>query len=254
LGKISEIIRLFGASRKHLPLGTPMLTSDQAREIAVKYILEKYGEEAVSEWVGEQECLLLFIPRSRKYLETRDPKYLWFGPGLRILDKRTAAIYEYGSSRHESERAVLDFNEDGRESSGKNEIDFLCSEENADTVRRLFPLFDRFKLYDIFIHQIHDELQLVKILFSLTLNYIVPKRDGRRIWRIPKSYTKELIEQRVRSVPPIVFSKLNSRKIFTFLGEIERETICEFDIKEHILQFHKTLSQEAPEEDYKLEW
>ncbi len=106
LFEVNKGDNFFETSRKRKPSETPLITSDQTQKIVEKYTIETFGEEAVPLWNGEKDCLLIFTPQSRRYLETRDDMDLWIGPGMCILDKRTAAIYPYGSSPRECEHAL----------------------------------------------------------------------------------------------------------------------------------------------------
>lgn len=77
----------------------PNSTKDYIR-IAREYLLKNIGDhiDVIEEYAEDLDDVFLFFYQSKKYLETRDEKYMLIGQGPMFIIKKDGRIIDYGSA------------------------------------------------------------------------------------------------------------------------------------------------------------
>jgi hypothetical protein len=55
--------------------------------------------------------------------------------------------------------------------------------------------------YDLVIHRVLDSVRTVEMILSFDLRYVEHEEAYGRVWRIPKRYTREVLESRLQRLP-----------------------------------------------------
>lgn len=128
------------------------------------------GLYVVEEWAIERDYGWVFIARNREFLVSQDP--LDFSGISSLVEKATGRIINFASAY----------------STEKNLKIYELGHRAHDNI-------------DILITEIVDLREVISLLMSLQLEYVVPEFECNIVWRVPKQYKYSQIRQLLCTLP-----------------------------------------------------
>lgn len=215
-----------------------MITIKEAFKIAQTYIHQNHKDcDILEEWVIDDDDVFVTRMASKKYIETRNHLDHLVGAGPIIIDKEDGYLIMYGSA-YSTERAVKDYR---------------TKKPKWNLIRVDFPSFDIQTNYNIKIEKKLHEEKLIDLLFRSLYGYIVAEVEGDTIWRVRHSYTKEVIKERLATLPTI-FTDLPPDSILNFYEKTKAEKIATYTLEEYIDVRKEWNVNRATKADYETKW
>lgn len=84
--------------------------------------------------------------------------------------------------------------------------------------------------HDLVISKINDYKKTRDLLMRLDLQYHIPEQEYGASWKIPRSFTKKMIDQRLNQLPCCFKNQEFVSKVDDFMAIINTEA-CEFELK-----------------------
>lgn len=215
-----------------------MLTTKDAFEIAQTYIEENYKDcDTQEEWIIDDDDIFVTHMASKKYIETRNHMDQFMGAGPIIIDKEDGYLIMYNSS-YSTERAIKDYR---------------AKKPRWKGIKVDFPFFDIQTKYNLKVETILHEEKLIDLLFRSLYGYIVAEVEGDTIWRVRHSYTKEMIKQRLETLPTI-FTDLPPESILSFYEKTKAAEIVTYTLEKYIDVRREWNVSRATKADYETKW
>jgi hypothetical protein len=180
-----------------------MIDFETAKEKVVQYANEKYGKTHKKEYVFDEKTPVIekqslwYISFIEKNLEERVD---WMGAAKGyIVDKVTGELFQPGS-RYSLKTWIWGF-----------ELGF------------------RDKCLDLTITKINNEEQTLKILGDFGINFVRPVLECGIIWKVPETYSKEELRERIRILPCTFENQGLTIKLWV-LKELESSKAFEYQV------------------------
>jgi len=223
------------------------MTSQEAKEIAERWIIDLHGPECaiVPQSIIEDDSYFVFQLNTKRYIETGGDCLGLLGGGPTVLDKRDGRIFPYGSG------------------SGMATMESCLEEhkmraERESVIRRSFPDYDMLRPCRVLLRKILDQRRLLELLESFELPYVIPEIETNTIWRVPKQYDKKLLRKRLSEPVPIVFGYAGAigsvNNLYQLLAPEGHRKLCEISIEDYHLQKKTNDPSKAKHEDLEPEW
>ena len=226
---------------------TTVVTSQEAKEIAERWVIDSHGPECaiVPQSIIEDDSYFVFQVNTKKYIETGGGCLGLLGGGPTVVGKRDGRIFPYNSG---SGMATMEnFLEEHR-----------MRDKRESLVRGSFPDYDMRKPYRVLIRKIYNSRRLLKLLESFELPYVIPEIETDTIWRVLKQYDKKLLRKRLSEPVPIVFGYMGAlgsvEHLYQLLAPEEHRKLCEISIEDYHLQKKTYDPSKARHEDLEPEW
>jgi len=163
------------------------------------------------------------------------PTEIYVGQGQIFINKIDNRFFVYGS---------------GNTNPKKDFIEKITTEKE---VRKIFSNFDIRKNYDVKINRIFRKLNLIEKLLELSLSYTIPEIVGSDIFRIPKPYSRKILEERLNELPT-KFTNVKAIKVVEILSLNEKSKTVEFEIAKHIDSVKVNRVERATDSDLQPIW
>ena len=163
-----------------------MITLDDAIGIAI----EKEGDElAVNpDHIVEKPYGWVIFPNSKEYTESGDIRYQLIGSGGVLVLKESGKAIQFGSA--------------------------YSVEKNLEIYESGYLDHDN---WDIVVTSVVDERESVDRILALGATYIVPEEESGIVWKVPKTYSPERLQELLRN-PPV---RLNIGQIYFNFDVVE---------------------------------
>ena len=215
-----------------------MITNKEAFKIAQTYIHENHKDcDTLEEWLLDEDDIFVTRMASKKYTKTQNHLDHIGGGGPIVIDKEDGYLFMYRSS-YSTERAIKDYR---------------TRKKQWTIIKVDFPSFDIQTKYNIKIKTILQEEKLIDLLFRSLYGYIVAEVEGDTIWRVRHSYTREIIKERLATLPTI-FTDLSSESIFNFYEETKAEKIAIYTLEKYKDTRIEWNVNRATKKDYETKW
>ncbi|OON66907.1 hypothetical protein [Hymenobacter sp. CRA2] len=211
-----------------------MLSPEAGLALAEQYVAEQLGADY---WVRpgsfqQDEELFIFDYTTREYVG------ILLGPGPVIIDRRDGSIHAYGSATG-WEGAVAHYR-------GQQPTRAAVAAEfpgcRAGTER-----------YTLTITQVYRKWPLLQALTKADLSYVVPEARAGVIWRVPRRYDSELLEQRLRR-QPTRFDDVAPEAVLYLYPLLKQPRVCRFELAPYEPRTYRKYPEQATAEDYEPRW
>ena len=207
--------------------------------LASEYVTKKYGSTfaVASESIQDLDDLYCFISQTKEFLKTGDISKAAIGNGYIFIYKRDKRFFEIGS-RFTFEQALRDLR------------DKLIREEH---IKKHIPNFQFDLTFDLKIVKVHNQTLLLDVLAKYEIMYTIPEVVANSIFRIPKRYTKALLQTRLKELPVVFHGVSNSVCLF-LIGELLQYNVCQFELQEHQARSFAKYVERSSSEDMETIW
>ena len=148
--------------------------------------------------VDEQDYFV-FLYNSKVYFETGDFRECLLGPGPIIHERISGRFFDYGSA-FSVENAVAAY---------KRAV------HTEKEIRKSLATFDVQQSWTLVILKVYNEATLVEVLSKLGLQFVVPEVESGVTWRIPQTYTRDKLRDKLKALPA-KFEDLSGHTICSF--------------------------------------
>jgi len=215
-----------------------MITNKEAFKIAQTYIHKNHKDcDTLEEWLLDEDDIFVTRMASKKYIKTQNHLDHIAGGGPIIIDKEDSYLFMYSSS-YSTERAIKDYR---------------IKKKQWTIIKVDFPSFDIQTKYNIKVETILQEEKLIDLLFRSLYGYIVAEVEDDTIWRVRHSYTREIIKERLATLPTI-FTDLPPESILSFYEETKAAEIATYTLEKYEDVRIEWNVNRATKKDYETKW
>lgn len=203
----------------------PNSTKDYIR-IAREYLLKNIGDhiDVIEEYAEDLDDVFLFFYQSKKYLETRDEKYMLIGQGPMFIIKKDGRIIDYGSAWGHK-RARID----------------IINKLNKERLIRIFykdydiwnDYYVRNISYKLIIKNLHeDDIEgFISILLKNKIHYY--NIDENKNYS-SHYYSKEQLEKKFEKFPVNLGNRFSNSFPDVLIELINDYPYCDFTLSEDV--------------------
>ncbi|UKN02728.1 hypothetical protein K6119_04265 [Paracrocinitomix mangrovi] len=206
---------------------------------AEDFVKTNYGPEfsIVKSSIQDLPDLFCFTFQSVQYLESRNLEDLAVGSGYNFIQKSNNRVFSYGSGHGFDE--ALDITR--------------AKIRQEEYINDIIPEFDIQKHYNLRILKVHKNQMLLDVLLKYKLTYVVPDVVGNTIYRVLKTYKKNLLTEKLSNTP-VTFHGINQNVLPEMIIAISTNSSCEFEIVEYADRNFVNYLDKATDEDLATIW
>jgi hypothetical protein len=160
-------------------------------------------EDVMLDDIIEKEYGWVIFSQSKEYIKTKDPMFMAIGSGGILVEKTTGNTYEFGSA--------------------------YSTDENL----RIYELgYFQYENWDIEVIKVINKSKTIERLSKLGISYVVPEEEHGTVWKIPKTYTTEQLENKLKSLP-VRFNLGNVYFRWDVLESLKEQSDFEYQLSEN---------------------